>query len=229
MAMSLRLPLAGLRVLDFSRVLAGPWCTQLLGDAGADVIKVEPLSGDVTRSWGPPFVAAPSGRSLSTYFLCCNRNKRSLALDLGAPAGAAVAAALASRAGDEGGTVLGTPPYMAPERFTGAKANARSDLYALALVAYEMFEGRSPYAATTAWEWAKCHLTGEPRPWSTPASPQTASPRMRAAISRCLMKSPDARFATAEEFLKAACEPAEALAAGMPFGPPGAGPYRGGR
>ncbi len=139
------------------------------------------------------------------------------------------ASLLASRAGDEGGTVLGTPPYMAPERFTGAKANARSDLYALALVAYEMFEGRSPYAATTAWEWAKCHLTGEPRPWSTPASPQTASPRMRAAISRCLMKSPDARFATAEEFLKAACEPAEALAAGMPFGPPGAGPYRGGR
>jgi crotonobetainyl-CoA:carnitine CoA-transferase CaiB-like acyl-CoA transferase len=96
--MSLRKPLSGLRVLDFSRVLAGPWCTQLLGDAGADVIKVEPVSGDVTRSWGPPFVSSPSGRSLSTYFLCCNRNKRSLALDLGAPAGAAVAAALASRA-----------------------------------------------------------------------------------------------------------------------------------
>ena len=85
-------------MLDFSRVLAGPWCTQLLGDAGADVLKLEPLGGDVTRSWGPPFVPVGGGKTMSTYFICCNRNKRSLALDLRAPQGAAVGRALAARA-----------------------------------------------------------------------------------------------------------------------------------
>lgn len=73
------LPLKGLRVLDMSRVLAGPWCTMLLGDAGADVIKLERLlTGDDTRSWGPPFV----GPQVSTYFLSVNRSKRSIAVDI---------------------------------------------------------------------------------------------------------------------------------------------------
>lgn len=76
-------PLSGVRVLDASRVLAGPFCGQLLGDLGADVIKLErPGSGDETRAWGPPF-AGP----LSAYFLSCNRNKRAITLDLGQPAG----------------------------------------------------------------------------------------------------------------------------------------------
>src|SRR5712692_4919456 len=71
-------PLAGVRVLDASRVLAGPFCGQLLGDLGAEVIKVErPGSGDETRTWGPP-CAGP----LSAYFLSCNRNKRGVTLDL---------------------------------------------------------------------------------------------------------------------------------------------------
>jgi formyl-CoA transferase len=71
--------LAGVRILDLSRVLAGPYCTMLLGDLGADVIKVElPVLGDDTRHWGPPF--APGGES--AYFLCTNRNKRSLTLNL---------------------------------------------------------------------------------------------------------------------------------------------------
>lgn len=71
-------PLAGVRVLDASRVLAGPYCGQLLGDLGAEVIKVErPGSGDETRGWGPPF-AGP----FSAYYLSCNRNKRAIALDL---------------------------------------------------------------------------------------------------------------------------------------------------
>ncbi len=76
-------PLAGVRVLDASRVLAGPFCGQMLGDLGADVVKVErPGGGDETRAWGPPF-AGP----LSAYYLSCNRNKRGLALDLAHPEG----------------------------------------------------------------------------------------------------------------------------------------------
>jgi crotonobetainyl-CoA:carnitine CoA-transferase CaiB-like acyl-CoA transferase len=76
-------PLAGVRVLDASRVLAGPFCGQLLGDLGAEVLKVErPGSGDETRTWGPPF-AGP----LSAYFLSCNRNKRGLTLDLASAEG----------------------------------------------------------------------------------------------------------------------------------------------
>src|SRR5436305_10589713 len=72
-------PLSGVRVLDASRVLAGPFCGQLLGDLGAEVIKIErPGVGDETRTWGPPFLGA-----LSAYYLCCNRNKRALTLDLG--------------------------------------------------------------------------------------------------------------------------------------------------
>jgi crotonobetainyl-CoA:carnitine CoA-transferase CaiB-like acyl-CoA transferase len=71
-------PLAGVRVLDASRVLAGPFCGQILGDLGAEVIKVErPGSGDETRGWGPPFLD-----SLSAYYLSCNRNKRGITLDL---------------------------------------------------------------------------------------------------------------------------------------------------
>jgi crotonobetainyl-CoA:carnitine CoA-transferase CaiB-like acyl-CoA transferase len=77
-------PLHGVRVLDASRVLAGPYCGQVLGDLGAEVIKIErPGSGDDTRAWGPPF-AGP----LSAYFLSCNRNKRGISLDLSRPEGA---------------------------------------------------------------------------------------------------------------------------------------------
>src|SRR5262249_27806208 len=79
-------PLAGFRVLDASRVLAGPFCGQILGDLGADVIKVErPGSGDETRTWGPPFVGP-----LSAYYLSCNRNKRAITLDLSRPEGLAL-------------------------------------------------------------------------------------------------------------------------------------------
>ncbi len=79
-------PLAGIRVLDASRVLAGPFCGQVFGDLGAEVLKVErPGKGDDTREWGPPFVGP-----LSSYFLSCNRNKRALTLDLGKEAGLAL-------------------------------------------------------------------------------------------------------------------------------------------
>jgi crotonobetainyl-CoA:carnitine CoA-transferase CaiB-like acyl-CoA transferase len=89
-------PLAGLKVLDLSRVLAGPVCTQLLADLGADVVKVErPGWGDDTRQWGPPF-AEPGGPS--GYFLSCNRGKRSLALDLAHAEGRKVVEELVRRA-----------------------------------------------------------------------------------------------------------------------------------
>lgn len=91
--------LAGLRILDLSRILAGPTCTQLLADLGADVIKVErPDLGDDTRSWGPPFVRCADGgeSDLSAYFLSANRNKRSLAIDLSTADGVALVKRLAA-------------------------------------------------------------------------------------------------------------------------------------
>jgi len=86
--------LDGVRVLDLSRVLAGPYCTMFLGDLGADVVKVEqPGAGDDTRGWGPPFAGGESA-----YFLSVNRNKRSLTLDLKAPAGKELLRRLAQKA-----------------------------------------------------------------------------------------------------------------------------------
>ena len=82
--------LAGLKVLDLTRILAGPTCTQLLGDLGADVIKVErPGTGDDTRKWGPPYLKDADGndRAESAYYLSTNRNKRSVGIDLGRPEG----------------------------------------------------------------------------------------------------------------------------------------------
>lgn len=82
-------PLAGLRVVDASRVLAGPYLAMLLGDLGADVVKIEkPEGGDQTRGWGPPFVGS-GAEQVSAYFVSANRNKRSVALDLKAAAGRA--------------------------------------------------------------------------------------------------------------------------------------------
>jgi crotonobetainyl-CoA:carnitine CoA-transferase CaiB-like acyl-CoA transferase len=92
-------PLSGLRVLDLSRVLAGPWASQLLGDLGADVIKVErPGTGDDTRGWGPPWLADGAGEPTAdaAYFLCTNRNKRSLTVDITQPAGQAIVRELAA-------------------------------------------------------------------------------------------------------------------------------------
>lgn len=90
-------PLHGIRVLDLSRVLAGPWATQLLGDFGADVVKVErPGCGDDTRHWGPPWLGGDSGES--AYFLSANRNKRSITIDLKHADGCRVLRRLASKA-----------------------------------------------------------------------------------------------------------------------------------
>ena len=87
-------PLAGLRVIDLTRILAGPLCTMMLGDMGADVVKVEPPEkGDDTRSWGPPFVGGEAA-----YFLGVNRNKRSLTLNMAVPQGQQILAGLIGKA-----------------------------------------------------------------------------------------------------------------------------------
>jgi formyl-CoA transferase len=91
-------PLEGIKVLELSRVLAGPWCTQLLADLGAEVIKVErPGSGDDTRHWGPPWHGEGDNR-VAAYFLSCNRGKKSAAIDFAQPDGAALVRKLASQA-----------------------------------------------------------------------------------------------------------------------------------
>jgi crotonobetainyl-CoA:carnitine CoA-transferase CaiB-like acyl-CoA transferase len=93
-------PLTGIHVLDLSRVLAGPWCTQCLADFGATVWKVEhPARGDDTRAWGPPWhTAQPDGPRESAYYLSANRGKQSLAIDFATPEGQELVRALASRA-----------------------------------------------------------------------------------------------------------------------------------
>jgi formyl-CoA transferase len=91
--------LAHLRVLDLTRVLAGPWCTQILADLGADVIKIErPGSGDDTRGWGPPYLKDAQGRDTTeaAYYLAANRGKRSVTLDISAPEGQAIVRTLAA-------------------------------------------------------------------------------------------------------------------------------------
>jgi crotonobetainyl-CoA:carnitine CoA-transferase CaiB-like acyl-CoA transferase len=93
-------PLTGLRIFDMTRVLAGPSCTQMLGDLGADVIKIErPGVGDDTRKWGPPSVKAPDGSNTteSAYYLSANRNKRSVTIDIAKPAGQQLARDLIAR------------------------------------------------------------------------------------------------------------------------------------
>jgi len=90
--------LSHLKVLDLSRVLAGPWCTQMLADMGADVIKVErPGVGDDTRHWGPPFLQDAEGNNTdqASYFAACNRNKRSITIDMAKPEGQALIRTLA--------------------------------------------------------------------------------------------------------------------------------------
>ncbi|MBL8309480.1 MAG: CoA transferase [Burkholderiales bacterium] len=93
-------PLSHLRVLDLTRVLAGPWCTQTLGDLGADVIKVErPDTGDDTRAWGPAWLTDSEGEPTtdSAYFSSCNRNKRSITVDISKPEGQALLRELAAK------------------------------------------------------------------------------------------------------------------------------------
>jgi len=93
-------PLSGIRVLELARILAGPWCGQLLADLGAEVIKIErPGSGDDTRHWGPPFVMSDAGENLgAAYYHSANRGKRSIAVDITTPEGQDIVRSLAASA-----------------------------------------------------------------------------------------------------------------------------------
>ena len=99
-ASSAKGPLDGIRILDLTRILAGPTCTQLLGDLGADIIKVErPVSGDDTRGWGPPYLkdADDNDTRESAYYMASNRNKRSITVDIANPDGVKLLKSMLSR------------------------------------------------------------------------------------------------------------------------------------
>jgi serine/threonine-protein kinase len=121
------------------------------------------------------------------------------------------------------GMVLGTPPYMSPEQFTGRPIDARSDIYSLAVMAYEMITGRLPFQADTAWEWATQHMTATPIPMEASAEGMRAPSAMRAAVQRAMAKSPDERFQTVREFIGAfmgGTDPMRAQMASHPSAPP---------
>jgi serine/threonine-protein kinase len=101
------------------------------------------------------------------------------------------------------GMVLGTPPYMSPEQFTGRPIDARSDIYSLGVMAYEMLTGRLPFSAETPWEWATRHMTAAPVPLEAVPEGMRATPAMRAAVQRALAKSPAERFQTVKEYNEA--------------------------
>jgi tRNA A-37 threonylcarbamoyl transferase component Bud32 len=101
------------------------------------------------------------------------------------------------------GMVLGTPPYMSPEQFTGQAIDSRSDIYSLGIVAYEMLTGKLPFKADTAWEWATQHMTQPPIPIESLAEGGRVPLAMRNAIARALAKAPADRFQTAQALIAA--------------------------
>ncbi len=115
------------------------------------------------------------------------------------------------------GMVLGTPPYMSPEQFTGQLVDARSDIYALGVMGYEMLTGKLPWTAETPWEWATQHMTVQPYPVDQLPEGLLAPEPMRAAIMRAMAKKPDERFATVKDFY-------EAFSQGVKLGSAGGSP-----
>ena len=102
------------------------------------------------------------------------------------------------------GTVLGTPPYMSPEQFTGKPVDARSDIYSLGVMSYEMLSGRLPFNGNTAWEWASAHMTAQPSPIESTGPLGARVPvAMRNAITKSLEKLPENRFQSVKEFIDA--------------------------
>lgn len=100
------------------------------------------------------------------------------------------------------GMVLGTPPYMSPEQFTGQPIDARSDIYALGVMTYEMLTGQLPFEANTAWEWATKHMTAQPKPIEAQPNGSLLPEKARVAIMRALEKAPGDRHASAKDFIE---------------------------
>jgi eukaryotic-like serine/threonine-protein kinase len=107
------------------------------------------------------------------------------------------------------GTVLGTPPYMSPEQFTGKPIDARSDIYSIGIMAYEMLAGALPFSANTPWEWAAQHMTVPPKALATTPSGAPLPSAMTQAVMRALAKEPEQRFPSTKEFF-------DAFSAGVP-------------
>jgi crotonobetainyl-CoA:carnitine CoA-transferase CaiB-like acyl-CoA transferase len=159
--------LTGIRVLDLSRILAGPACTQVLGDLGADVIKVErPGEGDDTRKWGPPFVRDAAGRdtSESAYYLSTNRNKRSIAIDITSAQGQRLVRRLAERSD----VLIENHKVGSLVRFGLGYAQLRESHPRLVYCSITGFGQDGPYAERTGYDFLAqgmggiMSVTGEP-------------------------------------------------------------------
>jgi crotonobetainyl-CoA:carnitine CoA-transferase CaiB-like acyl-CoA transferase len=159
-------PLAGLRVFDLSRILAGPTCTQLLGDLGADVIKVErPGAGDDTRKWGPPYLKGKDGATgESAYYLASNRNKRSVTIDISKPEGQELAKRLIAKCD------IMIENFKAGDmaRYGLSHADLKSELPALIYCSISGFGQTGPYAPRAGYDMLAqgigglMSVTGEP-------------------------------------------------------------------
>jgi glutaryl-CoA transferase len=159
-------PLAGVRVLDLSRILAGPVATQLMGDLGADIIKVErPGAGDDTRHWGPPWLTEKDGKQgASAYFLSANRNKRSVTIDLARPEGQDLVRALAGHCD----VLIENFKVGDLARYRLDYASLKADLPGLVYCSISGFGQTGPYAALAGYDFlvqgmgGVMSITGEP-------------------------------------------------------------------
>ena len=142
-------PLGGIRVLDLSRVLAGPWATQLLADLGAEVIKVEkPGEGDDTRHWGPPWLER-EGETVAAYFLAANRGKKSVAIDIADPDGAA----LVRRMAQDADVVVENFRVGGLKRYGLDAESLRAENQRLIYVSVTGFGQDGPYAARAGYDY----------------------------------------------------------------------------
>ena len=159
-------PLAGIRVVELARVLAGPWCGQLLADLGAEVVKVErPGAGDDTREWGPPFVTGADGENLgAAYYHSCNRGKRSVAIDIASPEGQAEVRALLTDAD----VVIENYKVGGLVKYGLDPARLRADFPRLVVCSITGFGQTGPYAHRAGYDYIVqamsgfMSLTGEP-------------------------------------------------------------------
>lgn len=159
-------PLEGIRVVELARVLAGPWCGQLLADLGAEVVKVErPGAGDDTREWGPPFVTGADGEALgAAYYHSCNRGKRSVAIDIASPKGQAEVRALLADAD----VVIENYKVGGLVKYGLDPARLRADFPRLVVCSITGFGQTGPYAHRAGYDYIVqamsgfMSLTGEP-------------------------------------------------------------------